>query len=103
MPNQHRKKNFFKGGKELTIPEQTDGFKLEVESPLGEEEIIVYASTAPLGKVAVEDNEQKFYQVVDGLEEVARQTRGIKITSNGNAKKEAEFYEARCRVFTREK
>jgi len=104
LPNPHRLKSFFKGGKELAIPEQTDGFKLAVEPPFGKEEIIVYASSAPLGEVAVENSGKNLLQIVDELENVAEQTRGIKIVNDaGNKKSEAEFYETRCHVITRKK
>jgi hypothetical protein len=91
---------FFKGGKTLTLPDKDDGFKLEVDAPFGKEEIIVYASGAPLGEVAVENDGENLPLIVDDLENVGEQTRGVKIKKAAGEKTEAEFYEARHRILT---
>jgi hypothetical protein len=48
LPNNYRQISFFKRGKTYTIPDEGDRFNLEVQSPFGEERIIVYASDLPL-------------------------------------------------------
>jgi hypothetical protein len=51
LPNPFRKSNYFNGGAIYEIPSSEDQFELEVEPPFGQERIIVYASTAPLGEI----------------------------------------------------
>jgi hypothetical protein len=51
LPNPFRQSNYFNGGAIYEIPSPEDQFELEVEPPFGQEAIIVYASTAPLGEI----------------------------------------------------
>ena len=94
LPNPHRSDNHFRGGIQYSIPTNEDDFELEVSEPFGEETIIVYASTAPLGNSPVEDL-GKFYGIKGKLSDYSKKTRGVKIIE-----KPAEFYESSCRVYT---
>jgi len=51
LPNPFRKSHYFNGAAIYEIPSPEDQFELEVEPPFGQERIIVYASTAPLGEI----------------------------------------------------
>jgi hypothetical protein len=51
LPNPYRKDNYFNGGVTYEIPSGPDQFEMEVTPPFGQENIIVYASTAPLGEI----------------------------------------------------
>ena len=54
LPNLHRNNNYFNGGTIYELPSGEDKFELEVTPPFGEEDIIVYASTSPLGDIKLE-------------------------------------------------
>ncbi len=51
LPNPFRQDNYFNGGAIYEVPSGADRFEMEVSPPFGEESIIVYASTAPLGEI----------------------------------------------------
>ena len=80
LPNKHRSENYFQGGVIYEVPTAGDGFSLDVTEPFGEEQLVVYASTSPLGQV-----EGKDLGPVDVIEapvkEIARVTRGITLTA----------------------
>jgi len=64
------------------LPSGEDKFELEVSAPFGEEGIIVYASTAPLGEIGLKA-EGGIYQVQTKTEDVGIMTRGVRISQKG--------------------
>ncbi len=116
LPNPLRTGTFFKGGEVTEIPGPGDRFKLQVGPPFGAEQIIVFASTSPMGRVEVENVNNSLYTVRGGLDQVSRQTRGVQfmtteetsgvVTSEPNTQNVqtgangAEFYEAKCALTT---
>ncbi len=103
LPNPHRKDNFFKGGKVISIPGKSDRFDLEVGPPFGIENIIVYASSAEMGDANITSVSDALYSVQDNLKDYGMKTRGVKIVkkSPDDVTSGAEFYEAKCEVKTR--
>jgi len=102
LPNPHRSDNYFNGGSIYEIPSGSDTFDLEVNPPFGEESIIVYGSTAPLGELGLKAA-GGVYQVVTKTPEIGMQTRGVKLTGKtGNTAGAAasEFVENATAVTT---
>jgi hypothetical protein len=60
------------------VPGGNDQFDLTISPPFGEEELTLYASTAPLGDLE-SANLGPVLEIQTAPEEVARKTRGIKI------------------------
>jgi hypothetical protein len=58
LPNLYRKDNHFNGGVIYEVPTGDDRFEMEVCPPCGEENLIVYASTAPLGEIDIEASKE---------------------------------------------
>lgn len=102
LPNQYQQDNFFKSGKEYIIPGKVDKFNLIVEPPFGQELIIVYTSTIPLGEVSIDAYGEVLYQVRGALENLAMATRGIRINDKNGTNPVVDFYEVRCNLTTRE-
>jgi len=108
LPNPYRKDNYFNGGTMYEIPTGNDKFDLEVSPPFGEENIIVYASTSPLGEISTEA-QGGVYQVKTKIKDIGVKTRGIKIqekTGEGlnaapDKPKASEFFEDTMKVKTR--
>ena len=95
LPNDYRRISFFRGGEVYTIPDRGDQFDLQVVPPYGEDQIVVYASEVPLGEVAMNPVGQGLRQYRGLQENLAAQTRGIKVTGSGiDFDSGAEFYEA---------
>lgn len=94
LPNPYRGENYFNGGIIYEIPSGNDRFELEVSPPFGEEGILVYASTSPLGDInlAVQGD---VYRVVSKSADVPRLTRGLKIQEKDSGRKDSpsEFSE----------
>lgn len=103
LPNPHRRDNYFEGGKVITLPGAEDTFDLEVGPPFGIEALFLYASSAELGDVSLENVGGTVYGIGDDLDDFGRRTRGVKIIQKkeGETTQGAEFYEARCEVKTR--
>ena len=100
LPNPYRKDNYFEGGTVYTLPSGKDKYELTVSPPFGEEKIIVYASTAELGEVSVE-NANAVYVVNDKPEDTGVKTRGVKITKKDKgSNKAAEFFESEVGIRT---
>ena len=96
LPNPYRTENAFNGGVTYVIPEGNDQFDMEVSPPFGEENVIVYASTAPLGEIGVKTR-GGVYQVKTSKKDIGMKTRSIKM-GNKNESKDAgaatsEFFE----------
>jgi hypothetical protein len=95
LPNPYRKNNYFHGGVIYEIPSGEDRFEMEVTPPFGSENIIVYASTAPLGDVDLMPV-GGIYQIKTSSENIGMTTRGVtlKAKSPEQKSKAAEFSEA---------
>ena len=102
LPNTSRRDNFFKAGTVYTIPNSTDTFELIVSPPFGRDQIVVYASEAPLGEVTTQSIGQGLQRFNGKREALSVQTRGIKIqkrppaadTTAAAPPQGASFYEA---------
>ncbi|MDI6890608.1 MAG: DUF4384 domain-containing protein [Thermodesulfovibrionales bacterium] len=94
LPNPYRQDNYFNGGVIYEIPSGNDRFDLEVSPPFGEENIIVYASTSPLGDINVEDM-GGVYQVKTRHADIGDRTRGVKLIGKSGTKavSASEFFE----------
>ena len=102
LPNPRRSDNYFNGGSIYEIPSGSDTFDLEVNPPFGEESIIVYASTAPLGELGLKAD-GGVYQVLTKTQEIGTLTRGIKLTGKAGNKTgvaASEFVESSTAVRT---
>ena len=106
LPNPYRTENYFNGGSVYEIPAGNDKFDLEVGPPFGEENVMVYASTTPLGEIGVETR-GAVYQVKTQAQDLGMKTRGVKpvarIEGNASASKSqaaSEFFEDKVVVKT---
>jgi hypothetical protein len=101
LPNPYRKDNYFNGGVIYELPSGSDRFDLEVSPPFGPEDIIVYASTAQLGDLHLEQSGD-LYQVTTAVKDIGINTRGVKVSKAENNKTAvaAEFYEGTTAVTT---
>ena len=79
LPNPYRKDNYFPGGVWHSVPDGRDRFDLVVSPPFGEEQMIVYASSKPLGAIGLVAS-GPVYAVDEKPKQIAAKTRGIKIT-----------------------
>ena len=101
LPNPFRKENYFNGGVIYELPSGNDKFDLEVSPPFGQEDIILYTSTAQLGDLRL-DNQGEIYQVRTDAKDIGINTRGVKVSQSGDskAKAAAEFFEEKAVVNT---
>ena len=104
LPNPYRSEKYFHGGVIYEIPSGSDRFDLEITPPFGEESIVLYASSEPLGEISTAAQGGVF-QVKTRPEDVGMKTRGIKIGAKEEGsptpKKAAEFFEDTIRVTTK--
>jgi hypothetical protein len=101
LPNKHRRENYFNGGVIYELPAGDDRFELEVSPPFGEENILVYAGTAPLGDLSLQES-GGVYQVRTRGADIGLRTRGLKIAERpAGASAAAEFVEVSERLTTR--
>ncbi|MGD8367981.1 MAG: DUF4384 domain-containing protein [Desulfobacterales bacterium] len=101
LPNAYRSINRFDAGKVYKIPDAGDHFTLKVSPPYGKDQIVVYASEAPLGRVDMESAGQGLGMYRGSRESLGIRTRGISVAgsavgsdSGQAAPAGAEFYEA---------
>lgn len=100
LPNPYRSENYFHGGTIYEIPAGNDRFDLQVSPPFGEEGVLVYASTTPLGEIGVE-NKGSVYQVKTRNQDIGLQTRGVQLTEKTNGQSAtSEFFEDQVVVKT---
>ncbi|MBU4372644.1 MAG: DUF4384 domain-containing protein [Proteobacteria bacterium] len=92
LPNPYRRDAYFNGGTVYEIPSGNDRFDLEVSSPFGEENIVVYGSTAELGSIETRA-EGSVYRVTTRTQDMGVKVRGITITGKQGKATTAEFYE----------
>jgi len=99
LPNPYRVDNYFNGGVLYEIPTGNDKFDLEVSPPFGEENIMVYAGTAPLGDIDVQTR-GGVYIVKSAANDIGVKTRGIKLVESDGKSKPSEFSETSAEVKT---
>jgi len=92
LPNPYRRDAYFNGGTVYEIPSGNDRFDLEVSPPFGEENIVVYGSTAELGSIETKA-EGSVYRVTTRTQDMGEKVRGIAITGKQGKTATAEFYE----------
>ena len=102
LPNPFRKDNYFHGGVVYEFPSGNDRFALEVTPPFGEEGIIVYAGTNPLGDIDLEAS-GSVYEVKTKQQDIGVKTRAVKIRPKEGAKDAgaSEFFEGKVTIKTR--
>lgn len=108
LPNPHRTEAYFNGGVIYEIPAGYDKFELEVSPPFGEENVIIYASSSPLGEISTEAR-GGIFQVKTKPADMGVMSRGIKLvekTKNDSSgtyiskPTVSEFYEDKVSVKT---
>jgi hypothetical protein len=101
LPNPYRKENYFNGGVVYEIPSGDDRFEIEVSPPFGEENIILYTSTSPLGDISLA-KEGGVYQVKTKEKDIGIKTRGVKLkeTVESDRPQASEFFEDRMTIKT---
>ncbi len=114
VPNLYRKDNYFRARQVYTIPAEDDKFILCVRPPLGNEKILVYASTAQPGKVNTQPIGNSLLKINNSLEETSVYSRSIEIfakeenvsiqhtplEAQGKPVKGCDFYEAQWGIQT---
>ena len=90
------------------IPDEGDRFSLKVSPPYGVDQIVVYASEAPLGQVDMESMGQGLGKYRGSRESFSIRTRGITVSATGPSSGGGpaspvgtEFYEATWKLETR--
>ena len=101
LPNPYRSDNYFNGGVIYEIPSGNDRFDLEVSPPFGQEDIVMYAGTAPLGDINLE-TQGDVYRVVSKPTDLPLLSRGLKIQKKDGEKQAvpAEFSEEMLSIKT---
>ncbi len=101
LPNPYRADHYFNGGMIYEIPSGNDQFLLEVTPPFGKEEIIVYASTNPLGDIDLKSG-GAVYEIKTKANDIAQKSRAIKIKPKGEGASSgaAEFFEGNVTIRT---
>lgn len=108
LPNPYRSDNYFNGGTIYELPTGNDKFELEVSPPFGDENVIVYASSLPLGEISTVTR-GGVYAVKTQARDIGLKTRGIKLMEKTESKTAAassskpaasEFFENKVVVKT---
>ena len=95
LPNDYRNSNRFAGGVLYRVPGQGDRFAIEVVDNYGAEQIVVYASEAPLGEVHTTSAGAGLRGFAGTRDQMGREVRAIKVVPVGaRPNSGAEFYEA---------
>jgi hypothetical protein len=101
LPNDYRQIAYFKADKVYMIPDQGDLFALTASPPFGEDQIVVYASEVPLGRVDMEQVGQGLTRYGGTRSAFAAKTRGITVMGSGSGSDSGtEFYEATWKFTT---
>jgi hypothetical protein len=95
LPNPYRKDHYFNGGVIYEIPSGQDRFEMEVTPPFGQEDIIVYASTSPLGDINLAPA-GGVYKIKTESEKVGERSRAVSLVQKDADQKikTAEFSES---------
>jgi hypothetical protein len=101
LPNPYRPDHYFNGGVIYEIPSGPDRFEMEVTPPFGQENIIVYASTSPLGDINLTPA-GGVYKIKTESEKVGERSRAVSLKEKipGQQTKTAEFSEAQILLMT---
>jgi hypothetical protein len=101
LPNPYRSENYFNGGVVYELPSGNDHFALEVTPPFGQEDIVMYAGTSPLGDINLA-TQGDVYRVVSKSSDVPWLTRGLKIQKKADGRKDllSEFSEEALSIRT---
>lgn len=78
MSAPYRTDNYFNSGAMYEIPTGSDKFELEVSPQFGDENVIVNASSSPLGEISTEV-QGGVYQVKTQARDIAVKMRSIKL------------------------
>jgi hypothetical protein len=82
LPNPYRQDNYFQGGVVYELPEgNKDRYHLEVAPPFGAEQVILHASTAPLGGLDLQAA-GSVYGVKTAMRDIGVKSRSIKIVGD---------------------
>jgi hypothetical protein len=102
LPNPHRPDHYFNGEVIYEIPSGQDRFEMEVTPPFGQEDIIVYASTSPLGEINTAPA-GGVYKIKTESEKVGERSRAVSLKeiNPGQKTKAAEFSESQVNYQTR--
>lgn len=104
LPNDYRRDHYFEGGRTYRVPDQSQGdrFDITVGGPrFGQEQIVVYASSAPQGKIRTAPIGGGVISEFKGSrEDLDRGVRDIEVTPRPGATPEADFIEATWTVET---
>ena len=102
LPNPFREDNYFHGGVVYEFPSGNDRFELQVTPPFGEEGIIVYAGTNPLGDIDLKAV-GTVYEVKTKQQDIGIKTRAIKISPKEGGKNSgaSEFFEGSVKIMTK--
>jgi hypothetical protein len=102
LPNPYREDNYFQGGVVYEFPSGKDRFHLEVIPPFGEEGIVVYAGTNPLGEIDLKAA-GTVYEVKTRQQDIGIKTRAIKISPKEGSKGSgaSEFFEGKVPLKTK--
>jgi hypothetical protein len=102
LPNPYREDNYFHGGVVYEFPSGNDRFELEVIPPFGEEGIIVYAGTNPLGDIDLKAI-GAVYEVKTKQQDIGVKTRAVKIRPKEGGKDTgaSEFFEGSVKIMTK--
>ena len=101
LPNPYRPDHYFNGGVVYEIPSGADRFEMEVNPPFGQEYIIIYASTAPLGEIDLAPA-GGVYKIKTESEKVGERSRAVSLKEKDPEQKTktAEFSEAQIAFTT---
>ena len=101
LPNPYRNENYFQGGIVYEIPSGNDRFHMVVTPPFGVEQVILHASTAPLGDIDLEAAGGVF-SVKTRSADIGTKSRGVKLVGGSTPSKPAgaEFVEGQVEVKT---
>ena len=102
LPNPFRKDNYFHGGVVYDFPSGNDRFVLEITPPFGQEGIMVYAGTNPLGDIDLEAS-GPVYEVKTKRQDIGVKTRAVKIKAKEGTMEAgaAEFFEGQALITTK--
>ncbi len=100
LPNPFRQDNYFNGMAIYEVPSSADRFEMEVAPPFGEESIMVYASTAPLGEIDLSPA-GGVYRIKTQSQKIGELSRAVSLKEKNpeQTAKMAEFSEVQI-VFT---
>ncbi len=103
LPNPYRSSTYFHGGTIYELPSGDDKFDLEVGPPFGSENVVVYASTSPLGEISTQTR-GGVYQIKTQPKDVEMKTRGVALVQKPEGKAgtaaASEFFEEKTIIKT---